>query len=362
MSLQNPFAAWAWGDLLESLLPDFVLAFAFFTSLIYAVLGKRFGPQRPAVAASAALGFALATGLVWWEQAHGFSIRDLGPLAVGFAVLILALVMYQAIRQIGGSWAGAGITLGVCILVVMMLGINAPIDPQMVYGIMITGLVIGFLALLLHHRVGYSQTLYLPSTRAEIPAIRDDLARQYRNRCLSEQLANSFRKLRRDTELLGDQPQKASDLLVQLQRILPAEGYLTEQMARLRKKAHQIRNGHIAKLDETKHVYRNMPTSVKKQAAADLAARYQQLIDMDQRLERLDTLVAENESKIRRLTCQAKESVEKKEFRRFDDIIKTAEKLQASNSEIFVTIDQMEQKLSMLAQSIANEIKEEDKP
>jgi len=69
---------------LESLLPDFVLAFAFFTSLTYAVLGKRFEQQRPAIAMSAAIGFALSIGLVWWEQSNGFSIKDLGPIAIGY--------------------------------------------------------------------------------------------------------------------------------------------------------------------------------------------------------------------------------------------------------------------------------------
>ena len=52
------------GDLFDTVLPDFVLSFAFFTSVIYAVLGRRFGQQRPAVAMSAALGMALSIGLV----------------------------------------------------------------------------------------------------------------------------------------------------------------------------------------------------------------------------------------------------------------------------------------------------------
>ena len=45
----NPLEYIAFGDWLDTFLPDFVLAFALFTSLTYAVLGKRFGMQRPAV-------------------------------------------------------------------------------------------------------------------------------------------------------------------------------------------------------------------------------------------------------------------------------------------------------------------------
>jgi hypothetical protein len=125
MSFGNPFSSFAFGEIFDSVLPDFVLAFTFFTALIYAVLGKRFGQQRPAIAASAALGLALSVGLVWWEQASGMSIRNLGPVAVGFAVLILAGVIHQAVRQTGGNWAGAGIALGASLLVAWIMGTNS---------------------------------------------------------------------------------------------------------------------------------------------------------------------------------------------------------------------------------------------
>jgi hypothetical protein len=97
---------------LESLVPDFILSFAFFTSLVYAVLGKRFDHQKPAIAMSVSIGFALSIGLVWWEQANGLSIKNLGPIAIGFAILVLSFVMYQSIKKVGGIWAGAGITIG----------------------------------------------------------------------------------------------------------------------------------------------------------------------------------------------------------------------------------------------------------
>ena len=102
MRLEDWWYDWRLEELLDSYLPDFILAFAFFTSVVYAVLGKRLEKQRPAIAMSAAIGFALSIGLVWWEQANDFSIKNLGPIAVGFALLLLAFVMYQCIRQVGG--------------------------------------------------------------------------------------------------------------------------------------------------------------------------------------------------------------------------------------------------------------------
>lgn len=59
----NPFSDLAIGDLFKTLLPDLILAFAFFTALAYAVLGKRFDRQRPAIVMSAVIGMSLSRNL-----------------------------------------------------------------------------------------------------------------------------------------------------------------------------------------------------------------------------------------------------------------------------------------------------------
>ena len=94
MPFVNPLEYLVFGEWVDTFLPDFVLAFTFFTALTYTVLGRRLGMQRPAIAVSAALGAALSVGLVWWEQANDLSIRNLGPVAVGFAIIMLAGVIY----------------------------------------------------------------------------------------------------------------------------------------------------------------------------------------------------------------------------------------------------------------------------
>jgi len=169
MPLPNPFASFALGDLFDTVLPDFVLAFAFFTSIVYAVLSRRFGEQRPAVAMSAALGGTLAIGLVWWEYTNDLSIRKLGPIAVGFAILILGGVIYQAVRGAGGSWAGAGIALGATLLVGWTLGIRWPVDRAIVQTLMMVALTVGVLAFLLH-RPGPSGPAFQGSARWSEPA------------------------------------------------------------------------------------------------------------------------------------------------------------------------------------------------
>ena len=358
MRLDNLFRSAIIGDLLESSLPDFLLAFTFFTSLNYAVLSKRFGQQRPAIAMSATVGFALAVGLIWWERATGFSMRDLGPVAVGFAIIVLALVMYKAIRQIGGSWAGAGIALGVSILIAKLLQLGMPIDPEIIQIITMVALIVGILALVSYTR---GQPAYSQRAPVRQAGIRHDMSDLYRDRNVSNQLTKKMKKVRKRTDKLNERPEEAGDVLLQLKRMLPAEGYLTEKMAQLRAKAHRIRNGHIARLEEARHVFTKLSTPAKKKASAELAARYKQIIGIDTRLERLDKTVAENERRIRELTRLAQRYTAQYDHKKLCDCIKNAEKLQHHNSKLFKIINRTEEKLSAIAKKVAEEVRQNDK-
>ena len=143
--------------------------------------------------------------------------------------------------------------------------------------------------------------------------------------------------------------------------MLPAEGYLTERMAELRAKAHRIRNGHIARLEETRHVFAKLPTSAKKKAATELAARYNQIIGIDTRLERLDKAVAENERRIKEMTGQAQKYSANYEHQKLCDCLKAAQKLQRHNSKIFKIIDRTEGKLTAIAKNVARQVKQVNK-
>lgn len=345
-------------DLLESALPDFILAFTFFMSLSYAVLGKRFGQQRPAIAMSATIGFALAAGLIWWERATGFSIKDLGPIAIGFAIIALAFVMYQSIRQIGGSWAGAAIAFGVSILIAKLLQLNVPIDPEIIQVVTMVALVAGILALVSHTRGHAGHPQRAP---VRMPEVRHDMSDLYGGRQLSDRLTRGLRRLRRETKTLNEHPQETAGISLQLQRMLPAEGWLTERMAQLRAKAHKIRNGHIARLEETRSVFSKLPTSAKKKAAADLVGRYRQIAGIDTRLERLDKAVAENERRIIELTRRARQYTTKYDSRKLADCMRTAEKLQHHNSTLIKLISRTEEKLSAIAKKVANEVRQVEK-
>ncbi len=343
---------------LESLIPDFVLSFAFFTSMIYAVLGKRFEHQRSAIAMSVSIGFALSIGLVWWEQANDLSIKNLGPIAIGFAIIVLAFVMYQSIRHIGGSWAGAGITLGACIIIAQILEIGIPIDRQAIHSVTTVALVIGIFAFLMHTT---SQRIPLPSASVPTPERRLDMTRLFRDRHLSDDLSKNLKKTRKKAMSLNEHPQDAGNVLLQIKRMLPAQGYLTERMAQLRAKAHQIRKGHIARLEETRSIFAKMPTPKKKKASQQLSARYNQLIGIDTRLERLDKSVAENERRIRELTEEAQNYTAKYDYKKLTEALKAAEKLQKHNTHLFEIIERTEKKLIQIAKKIAMEAKHNEK-
>ena len=342
-------------DWLESLLPDFVLAFAFFTSITYAVLGKRFDRQRPAIAMSAAMGFALAIGLVWWEQANNLSVKNLGPIAIGFAVIILAFVMNACIKQIGGSWAGAGIALGASIIITQMIGLPIPIDAQILQTVTVVALIIGLMAFLSHtHPKG---GVSVPQRPVEIRQPRKTMTDLFRDRHLSNNLTKNTRKLRKQSTTLNERPEKAGNVMLQLKRMLPAEGYLTERMAQLRAKTHQIRNGHIARLEETKEAFKNLPTPDKKRAAEKMAAMYNQMIGADNRLERLDKSVAETEKRIKDLNLQAQQYTQNNNFQKLTECLKQAENLQKHNTHLIKLIEQTEEKLITIAKTIAKEAK-----
>jgi hypothetical protein len=342
----------------KDLLPDFVLAFAFFASLVYATLAKRVGHQRSAIAMSAAVGLALSVGLVWWEKSTGFSIRDLGPIAIGFAIILLAFVMYQSIRQVGGTWSGAAITLGASATIAKLLGIPIPVNADAMQTLASATIIVGVLGFMLHYR----RHLSLPNLRSRVPEIKPDLSRLYRERHLSNELERRLNDIRQQSNALAKRPDKAADVVRQIREILPAEGYLTERMVQLRAKAHGVRNGHIARLEETRYVFARLPTSAKKKAAAELAAGYDQIIGMDTRLERLDKAVAENERRIRELTRDAQERAARYDHRGLVDCLKNAEKLQKHNSRLFRIMKRTEGKLTALLKQIAARAEQVDQP
>jgi len=355
MTLDYGFPDMALGQLFTSLLPDFVLAFTFFTALTYAVLGRRFDHQRPAIAMSAAVGLALAAGLVAWEYQNGWSVRNLGPLAIGFAVILLAMIMFQGIKQTGGSWSGALIAFGASILVAWVLGVHWPVAEAIVQTLATVGLLVGIVLLVLHLHGRAPTGHFMPApVGPELSAVRHDMHDLCEDEHVGERVDGFLWDLRRHTDVFVQHPEQAPSILAQLRRILPAEGWLTQRLARLREAAHNARRGQLQRIDELRHLVGKLPPDARKKAADELAARYAEL-QLDKRLERLDGAVAEIEYRVKKVTEEAGRAVIRYDYQRLNGFLEEAEKLQAHAQRLIKLIEHTEQKLAKIAQGLAKE-------
>jgi hypothetical protein len=346
-----PLAGSVLARLLDSVLPDFVLAFTFFSALCYAVLGRQFGRQRPAAAMSVALGLALAVGLVWWQDAHGYSMRDLGPIAIFLALVVLAGVVYAAVQHLGGNWAGLSIALAACLLIGSLLGTPWPIDTGLVATLGFVAFIIGVLVYVSHRQV---ERGHVPPAREEYARVGYDLRGLERDRRVAEDLSTHLRQLRTEADFLITRPDVAGDFMTQLQRLLPEEGWLTQRLAQLRATAHYARAGHLARIHELREMVNQLPPDARAKAAQELAARYTEL-QLDVRLERLDRAVAEIERRIRELTARAETCVAQHEYPKVEGLLNEAAGLQDHNVKLIKLIEGTEQRLLAAARQLVQQ-------
>ncbi len=351
MRLESLITNLTGGELLDSLLPDFVLSFAFFTAVIYAAVGKRFNHQRSATMLAVAIGLAFSISLVWWEYLHDYSIKDLGPIAVGFAVILLGGVMYQAIRQVGGTWAGAGMAIGGCLIVGSIVGLDWHVGSGLLQSVTAIAVVGGILAFITH-RGGLRR--YAPRFASGVADVRHDLRDLHEDEYVSDRLTRGFRRLRKEADVLHQRPERADDIMLQLKRMLPAEGWLTERMARLRARAHFMRSGHIARFEELQDNVSRLQPKARRRAGRELRARYTEL-KIDGRIERLDKTVAAYEKRIRDLTQQAEEYLAAHEYQKLAGVLEDATKLQKHNSKILRIIERTEAHLLNVAGKVAKQ-------
>ena len=144
-------------------------------------------------------------------------------------------------------------------------------------------------------------------------------------RMLSDVLRRRFRDIERRADRLHEHPADGQDVLLQIRRMLPDVGWLTERLARLREKAYRMRQGHVARIHEVAALTGKLPPSAKRQLSGQLQEQYREL-GLDLRLERLDRAAAEAEKRIRNLTQEAERCAASYGFRRLHDALKAAEK------------------------------------
>jgi hypothetical protein len=134
--------------------------------------------------------------------------------------------------------------------------------------------------------------------------------------------------------------------------MLPAEGWLTERMATLRAKAHHIREGNVARIEEIRGVIDKMPGPEKGKLAQELQARFKEL-KLDVRLERLDRAVAQAELKIRELTAQAQRYLQANDYQKLVSVLDQATRLEKQNTSLIRLIERTESRLMSAAGAVA---------
>ena len=129
-----------------------------------------------------------------------------------------------------------------------------------------------------------SLRIRLPAqTGPDLGAVRHDLSDLRQDTRVGDRIDGFLTEMRRRTDVFVQHPDDAPNIIAQLRRILPAEGWLTERLARLREQAHHFRKGHAARIEQLRDVIGRLPRAERKKAAAELTARYAEL-QLDKRL------------------------------------------------------------------------------
>lgn len=348
MNWRWPFTDLFGGGILDSLLADFLVAFAFFTALSYAVLGRRFGQQRPAVVMSAALGVALSLGLVWWEVQTGWSLRSLGPVAAGFLIVVLAAILYQAFRQIGSSWGGAAIAWGISMLIGLSLAIDWPFDVRVLRSVAMLAIIVGVVLVFLRRSAHPWSDPVQFGGRVDVSDF-DDIRR--RGAAVSDVLGRA----RRFARLLDGKPDTALRMKAYLDQALPAAGALTDRLASLRARAELLRAGKLTELRELRQRVSQLSGGRRKQLVKQLRAQYHEL-SLDVRIERLDQTVAETERRVRDVTQQARQALDAGDNVKVVQLIDTARSLQKHVEKLLRVIERTDKRVLRAAREATDSV------
>jgi hypothetical protein len=87
---------------------DFAIYLTLFTGLSQFVFSKKF-PGKGGKAISIGIALALSMGMTLFSAATGFSLARFGPVAAGILMVLLGLLFYSLIKQLGGNTVNAGL-------------------------------------------------------------------------------------------------------------------------------------------------------------------------------------------------------------------------------------------------------------
>ena len=128
-------------------------------------------------------------------------------------------------------------------------------------------------------------------------------------------------------------------------------------MARLRARAHLMRKGSVARIEELREVAGRLPAQSKAKVSRELQARFKEL-KIEERIERLDKLVATNEKAVRELTRQAQAYLAAHDHQKLTKVLEDAQKTQQRCTKVFKLIERTERNLLATAKAAAQRARE----
>jgi len=87
---------------------DFIIYLVIFTGLAQFVFSKKFS-DRGGKAISIGIAITLSFGMSVFSATTGFRLANFGPVAVGIIVILVGMLIFSLIKQIGGNTASSGI-------------------------------------------------------------------------------------------------------------------------------------------------------------------------------------------------------------------------------------------------------------
>ena len=292
---------------------------------------------------------------------NNYHMGNLGNIAIIIIIAFTAAVIYKLFKH-----SGHGVIAVITVALIILPALSRTfwfINYQLLFDIIFMGWILILIILLVKYAsINNSPSpFYYPKTKYKEPIFQDEpdsadeeINRMYRFRNLSENISKKLRQLPKPSELLGDKKQ-STNLLIQLQRILPEQGFLINRMAELRAKVHMVKNGHIAKIKEIRKLYKLIPNHQKREVSKHMIEYYRNETDFEKRLERLESLVTAAEKQNSELMANAKACVERHKFKEFDHIVHKAQRLQDHITHIIKIIIRTEKKLSEAAHKIVQE-------
>ena len=252
------------------------------------------------------------------------------------------------IQHVGGTWSGLALAMFACVLAGGLVGAPWSLRWGFVRFLAALTLVAGLSTLILHV---IRQPPRFERPAAEFARVRHDMRDLEQDRRVAEHLAQGLSEVRTEADFIVSRPDVAGDFLIQLRRLLPEEGWLTQRLVEVREKAHHAKSSHAYRIDELREFMEKLPPAARAKAAEELAERYAEL-RLDVRLERLDRSVAEVERRVRELTEEAERCATNHEYRKVPDLLDEATRLQAHNAKLLTLIERTEQRLLTVARQV----------